>query len=78
MNTVLKLLRKMDDDDLLRVSEAIDIELNCRLERADAIPESAKRRAASRQSSYRHSTGAAAPLVRFVGLREAPKRRLAA
>lgn len=77
MNTVLKLLRKMDDDELLQVSEAIDIELSRRWERADGIPDSARRRANARLSSYRRCNGAAAPPVSVVGLRESPRRRAA-
>lgn len=77
MNTILNLLRKLDHDELLRVSEAIDIELERRIDREDTIPESARRRANDRQSSYRRSNGSSAPLVRFVGLRP-EKRRLAA
>jgi hypothetical protein len=78
MNTILKLLRRLGDDELLSVSDAIDLELDRRLERTDPIPDSARRRAIDRQSSYRHSNGAAAPPVRFVGLRPAQKRPLAA
>lgn len=78
MNTVLKLLRKMSDDELLHVSEAIDIELNCRLERTDPIPDSARRRAVARQFSYHRNTGSSAPLVRYVGLHDTSKLRRAA
>lgn len=78
MNSILKRLHQLGDEDLRILSESIDIELDCRLERADALPESARRRAIDRQSSYRHSNGAAALPVRVIGLRPAPRRRLAA
>jgi hypothetical protein len=78
MNAILKRLHQMHDDELLSVSEAIDFELERRLERTDPIPESARRRAIDRQGSYRHSNGAAAPPVRIVGLHPSPRRRLAA
>jgi hypothetical protein len=78
MKAMLKRLRKLDNDELLAVSEAVDIELSYRMERADTIPDSARRRAVQRQHSYRSRYGASAPPVRVVGLREAPRRRLAA
>ena len=78
MKTILRQLQHLDDDELLAVSEAVDTELSYRLERADAIPDSARRRAVQRQHSYRSRNGASAPPVRAVGLRETPRRRLAA
>ena len=78
MNTVLKLVQRMDDDELLNVSEAIDRELDRRLEHMVTIPDSARRRANDRQHSYRHDNGASAPPVRLVGLRPLHYRRRAA
>ncbi len=78
MNTILKRLRKLDDEELLALSEAIDVELERRLERADAIPESARRRAVQRQRSYRRELGSAAPPISACGLGKGRKRRLAA
>jgi hypothetical protein len=78
MNAILNVLGRLDDDQLLRVSEAIDSELDRRLERSDPIPESARRRAIDRQFSYRHCNGSAGAPVRFVGLRPTVRRRLAA
>lgn len=77
MKSILKRLKQMGDDELLGLSEAIDIELDCRLEAADSIPDSARRRANSRQQSYRHSTGSSAPPIRMVGLRETRRPRAA-
>lgn len=77
MKPILRRLRGMDDNELLGLSEAIDIELECRLEQSDSMPESARRRANSRQQSYRHSTGSAAPPIRAVGLRELRRPRAA-
>ena len=75
MNTILKLVQRLDDNELQAVSEAIDRELDRRLEQIDAIPDSARRRANDRQQSYRRSNGASAPPVRVVGLRPLHTRR---
>ncbi len=78
MNTILKRLRKLDDEELLALSEAIDVELDRRLERVDAVSESARRRAVQRQRSYRREIGSAAPPISTVGLGKGRKRRMAA
>jgi hypothetical protein len=78
MNSILKRLRKLADDELLSLSEAIDAELECRLERTEPVSESARRRAVERDHSYRRKNGAAAPPIRAVGLGKADKRRRAA
>jgi ribosomal protein S13 len=78
MNAILKRLRQLSDDELLSVSEAIDIELEHRLEREDEIPDSARRRAVQRQKSYRHSLGSSALPVKVAGLKDSRRRRLAA
>ena len=78
MNAILKRLHSLGDDDLLSLSEAIDVELEHRLECTGAIPESARSRAIARGRSYRHNTGAAAPPIRAVGLRDTHRRTRAA
>lgn len=78
MNSILKRLRKLGDDELCSISDAIDGELERRQDLVDAIPESARRRAVQREQSYRHSTGAAALPVRVAGMRKIRKRRRAA
>jgi hypothetical protein len=81
MNAIYKRLRQMRDDELLGLSEAIDMELEHRIERTDPIPESARSRAIDRQHSYRRCNGAAAAPIRVVGLQPlqpAIRRRLAA
>ncbi len=78
MRSILKLLRKMADEELLSVSEEIDMELERRLERVDPVPDSARRRAVMRSQSYRHRTGASAPPVSATGLGKARRNRLAA
>ena len=78
MNAILKLVRKLNDNELLGVSEAIDRELDRRLERMDSIPESARHRANDRQHSYRHDNGSSAPPIRVIGLRPLSSRRRAA
>jgi hypothetical protein len=76
MNAILNRLRRLSEDELLSVSEAIDTELERRLELQDEIPDSARRRAVQRQKSYRHSLGSAAMPVKASGLKE-PRRRAA-
>jgi hypothetical protein len=78
MNAILKQLRQLSDDELLFVSEAIDLELENRLQRQDEIPDSARRRAVQRQKSYRHSLGSSALPVKVMGLKDSRRRRLAA
>ena len=77
MNAILKRLQQLDNDDLLSLSEAIDVEFENRLDRNDGIPDSARRRALAREQSYRHSTGASAPPIRAVGLRDTRRHRAA-
>jgi hypothetical protein len=77
MNAILKRLHQMSDDELLNLSETIDLELESRLERTDVVPESARRRALAREQSYRRSTGSAAPPIRAIGLRDTRRQRAA-
>jgi hypothetical protein len=70
MNAILKRLHGLGDDELLDLSEAIDVELDRRSEQVDSIPDSARRRALARGHSYRRCNGASAPPIRAVGLRE--------
>ncbi len=75
MKALLKRLHRLDDDELLAISEAIDHELDRRLQRAERIPESARRRAVQRSQSYRQRNGSAAPPVRVTGMRQSPRNR---
>ena len=77
MNAILKRLQQLGDDDLLNLSEAIDVELESRLSRNEGIPDSARRRALARGHSYRHCNGAAAPPIRAIGLRDTRRNRAA-
>jgi hypothetical protein len=78
MNAIVKKLNNLTDDELLIISEAIDLELESRLAMSEEVPESARRRAVLRGQSYRRSTGSSAPPVRATGLKETHKRRFAA
>ncbi|MGD0382819.1 MAG: hypothetical protein ABSA77_04795 [Thermoguttaceae bacterium] len=78
MNAILNRLHRLSDDELLSVSEAIDVELERRLERQEEIPDSARRRAVQRQKSYRHSLGSTALPVKIAGMKDSRRRRLAA
>jgi hypothetical protein len=77
MNAILKQLYHLGDDELLSLSEAIDSELDRRAERDEGIPDSARRRALSREQSYRRNTGASAPPIRAIGLRDTRRHRAA-
>jgi len=77
MNAFLKRLHDLDEDELLGISEAIDVELQRRLNGTDSPAESARQRAISRGQSYRHDTGSAALPIRVVGLRKARDHRVA-
>ena len=78
MDAILKRLRQLSDDELLSVSEAIDMELELRLQRQEEIPDSARRRAVQRQKSYRRTLGSSALPVRMAGLKDVRPRRRAA
>jgi hypothetical protein len=78
MHGIAKHLHNLNDDELLVLSEAIDIEMERRQEKAEGVPESARRRAVMRDQSYRRATGSSAPPIRVTGLKEPRKRRHAA
>jgi hypothetical protein len=77
MNAILKRLEHMVDDELLTLSEAIDVELDRRLDRIEKAPESARSRAIAREQSYRRTIGATAPPIRAIGLRDNRRNRAA-
>ena len=77
MNAILKRLRGLGDDELLSLSEAIDVELEGRLEHTSGMPESARSRANERGQSYRRSAGSSAPPISMVGLRNRRQNRAA-
>jgi hypothetical protein len=78
MRSILKRLRQLDNDELLSVSEAIDGELERRLEIVEQVPESARRRAIQRSQSYRRGTGSSAPPIGVTGLKTHRRRPRAA
>ncbi len=75
MNSIVKRLRKLADDELLAIGEAVDTELARRLDREEGAPDSARKRAVQRSRSYRHETGAAAVPVRVTGMPKPGKQR---
>ena len=77
MKTIAKRLRQLGDDELLSLSEAIDLEFEHRSQRTDGVPDSARRRAVARKTSYRKCIGASAPPIWAVGLRDTRQRRVA-
>jgi IS5 family transposase len=78
MDAILSRLHRLSDDELLSLSEAIDMELERRLDRQDDIPDSARRRAIQRQKSYRRSLGSSAIPVKLSGMKDTRRRRFAA
>jgi hypothetical protein len=78
MNAILKRLQKLADDELLALSEAIDVEISHRLGRTEEVPDSARRRAIEREQSYRRRTGSTAPPIVAVGIGKTRKERRAA
>jgi hypothetical protein len=74
MNRILNQLRRLSDDELTHLSEAIDLELDRRLELMEDVPDSARHRAIQRQKSYRRSLGSSAPPIRAVGLKDSTRK----
>jgi hypothetical protein len=77
MQSIISKLRYLEDDQLLIVSEAIDIEIARREELMEEHPDSAKTRARQRGRghSYRSNLGTKAPPVRVVGMKDSGRRR---
>ena len=75
MKSLLKRVPRLSDSELHALSEAIDNELDRRAERADPIPQSARRRFVERGQSYRHQNGASAPPIRIVGKPQSTRKR---
>lgn len=78
MKSILKRLKELADDELLVISEAVDVELESRLAREDELLDSARRRAVLRGQSYRRATGANAVPVKVNGVPSNPRRSKAA
>lgn len=75
MQSMITRLRSLGDEELLVLSEAIDIEIARREERMEEYPDSARTRARQREQSYRSSLGAKAPPIRAVGMKDAGRKR---
>lgn len=75
MQSLINKLRHLKDEELLILSEAIDIEISRREERMEEHPDSARTRARQREQGYRSSIGTKAPPVRTVGMKDAGQRR---
>jgi hypothetical protein len=75
MQSILNKLRHLEDDELLLVSEAIDLEILRREERMEEHPDSARMRARQREQSYRSSIGAKAPPIRSIGMKDSGRKR---
>ncbi|HEY4760646.1 MAG TPA: hypothetical protein VIH42_08710 [Thermoguttaceae bacterium] len=78
MNAILNRLRQLSDDELLSMSEAIDLELERRLQHQEEVPDSARRRAVQREKSYRRTLGSSGVPVKMAGLKDSRRRRPAA
>ena len=75
MQSMITRLRSLGDEELLILSEAIDIEIVRREERMEEHPDSARTRARQHEQSYRSGLGAKAPPVRAVGMKDAGRKR---
>ena len=75
MNSMFKKLRKLGDDELFSVSEAVDAEIARRQEGEEAVPETARQRANERGQSYRARNGAGAQPALVVGVRRTAERK---
>jgi hypothetical protein len=75
MQSIINRLRTLEDEELLILSEAIDVEIGRREERMEEHPDSARTRARERGESYRARLGTKAPPVRAVGMKDAGRRR---
>jgi len=78
MTAILNRLQELSDAELLSLSEAIDLELDHRLQRKEDIYDSARSRAVQRQKIYRHTLGSTALPVKLTGMKETQPRRRAA
>jgi hypothetical protein len=75
MQSIISKLRLLEDEELLILSEAIDVEIALREERMEEHPDSARNRAVHRDGGYRRSLGAKAPPIRAVGMKDAGRRK---
>jgi hypothetical protein len=75
MESIITRLRTLTDEQLLLVSEALDVEIARREERMEEHPDSARTRARDREQSYRTRLGTKAPPVRAVGMKDAGRKR---
>ena len=75
MQSIINRLRSLEDEELLILSEAIDIEIARREARLEEQPDSARTRARQREDSYRTKLGTKAPPVRAVGMKDAGRKR---
>jgi hypothetical protein len=75
MQSIIAKFRQLDDEDLLILSEAIDIEISRRQEMMEEHSDSARRRAVQRDQGYRSNLGTKAPPIRAVGMKDAGRRR---
>jgi hypothetical protein len=78
MTKILKQLSQLSDPELFTLVEVIDAEMERRANSGEDLPDSARRRAVSRQQSYRHRVGKSAPPVKVAGLAKSTGPRRAA
>jgi hypothetical protein len=67
MNAFLKRAQDLSTEELMILSDAISDEMDRRMRRIDAVPDSARRRSNRRQHSYCQNAGSAAPPIHVVG-----------
>jgi len=75
MNSMLRKLRRLGDDELYIISDAIDVELARREEKMDEEASSAKQKAAERTQSYRRKNGSGGESALVLGVRQTIQRK---
>jgi hypothetical protein len=67
MNAFMKRAQDLSTEELMILSDAIADEMDRRMRRIDAVPDSARKRSIRRQRSYCQDAGSAAPPIHVVG-----------
>ena len=75
MNSMLRKLRKLGDDELYVISDAIDAEISRREELSDTADVSSRQRANERSQSYRRKNGAGGESALVLGVKRTVERK---
>jgi hypothetical protein len=75
MNSMLGKMRKLGDDELYIISDAIDAEIARREELPSATDDSSRQRANERSKSYRRKNGAGGESALVIGVKRTIERK---